>query len=122
MAWPVAHQNFNYWHSSARMMVEQAFGILKSRFEILRHGRYPPEEMGRIFMACVTIHNLAIDSNDTWEHGEEDPEEEEEPAEGDADGGDDLHVDGPPGQWFLFKNQIAMQMRSRPQVGREYLI
>lgn len=57
-------------------MIERAFGILMSRFAILRsHAYYPIEEQNKIILACSLINNFIRTSND------HDPEE------------DDVHVD-----------------------------
>lgn len=50
--------DFNYRHSLARRVVENAFGILKSRFRIL-DGRIDmaPEAVDNIVKACVVLHS-----------------------------------------------------------------
>lgn len=61
---------FNLKHSKARNVIERAFGILKSRFAILRsHAFYSIKDQNRIIMACCMLHNFI---RTTCEH---DPEE-----------------------------------------------
>ncbi|KAK3193524.1 hypothetical protein Dsin_024834 [Dipteronia sinensis] len=50
---------FNMKHSSARNVIERAFGLLKGRWTILR-GRsyYPVKIQCRIILACCLLHNL----------------------------------------------------------------
>ena len=59
-----AWQNeFNFRLSSSRMVVEQAFGMIKSRSTILQHckeQRIHPEKVVRLFVACCVIHNLCM--------------------------------------------------------------
>jgi DDE superfamily endonuclease/Villin headpiece domain len=55
---------FNFFHSSLRMHVEQAFGILVARFGILwRPMGFSLPTVPRILSACMRIHNYLIDQN-----------------------------------------------------------
>ncbi|KAL0355679.1 UNVERIFIED_CONTAM: hypothetical protein Sradi_4014800 [Sesamum radiatum] len=50
---------FNLKHSSARNVIEHAFGLLKVRWAILRsHSFYPMKVQNRIMMACCYLHNF----------------------------------------------------------------
>lgn len=50
---------FNMKHSSARNVIERAFGVLKLRWAILRSPSfYPYKIQCRIITACVLLHNL----------------------------------------------------------------
>jgi hypothetical protein len=50
---------FNYRLSRARRIVENTFGILVHRFQVLLTTmQLPPENATRVVMACVTLHNL----------------------------------------------------------------
>jgi DDE superfamily endonuclease len=54
---------FNYWQSSARIMIEQAFGILVGRWGILwRPLRTPISKTTLIILALTKLHNFIIDS------------------------------------------------------------
>ncbi|XP_050941514.1 protein ALP1-like [Cucumis melo] len=50
---------FNMKHSSARNVIERAFGVLKGRWAILRgKSYYPVEVQCRTILACCLLHNL----------------------------------------------------------------
>ncbi|KAL0551155.1 hypothetical protein IC582_010237 [Cucumis melo] len=50
---------FNMKHSSARNVIERAFGILKGRWAILRENSYYPVEVQcRTILACCLLYNL----------------------------------------------------------------
>ncbi|XP_012853246.1 PREDICTED: uncharacterized protein LOC105972811 isoform X1 [Erythranthe guttata] len=56
---------FNLKHSKARNAIERAFGILKSRWGILRSASYYPIKIqNRIIMACCLLHNFIRTTND----------------------------------------------------------
>lgn len=58
----VSRDAFNYYHSSARVHVEQSFGILVARFGILwRPLRFDLTKVPLIISACMRIHNLCVD-------------------------------------------------------------
>ncbi|XP_012851102.1 PREDICTED: putative nuclease HARBI1 [Erythranthe guttata] len=72
---PTAPRNFreffNMKHAKARNIIERAFGLLKSRWAILRSpAYYPIKVQNRIVMACCLLHNFIRTTNDF------DPEEE----------------------------------------------
>lgn len=49
---------FNYRHSSLRNIIERCFGVLKTRFPILRMMPcYKPSRQPSIVVACCTLHN-----------------------------------------------------------------
>ncbi len=60
-------QRYNRSHARARVLVEQTFGILKSRFRCLCKSagplQYNPVKCGRITGACMLLHNLCINRN-----------------------------------------------------------
>jgi DDE superfamily endonuclease len=59
----VARDALNYYQSSSRVHVEQAFGILVSRFGILwRILRFKRARAPRILAVCTRIHNHCIDT------------------------------------------------------------
>lgn len=59
-------RHFNKILSSMRMIVEQAFGILKGRWRILSKELYcvDLERIVKIIHACCILHNLCIDNGD----------------------------------------------------------
>lgn len=58
---------FNYKLSSTRMVIEGAFGLLKERFNILKKPleERTPRASVRVVVACLVLHNLLIDFQDT---------------------------------------------------------
>lgn len=59
-----AEQRYNNSHAKTRVVVEQAFGILKSRFRCLHKSggslQYTPVKCSRIILACILLHNRCI--------------------------------------------------------------
>eukprot|EP00644_Phytophthora_capsici_P002196 jgi/Phyca11/114774/e_gw1.27.507.1 len=53
--------------SSTRMVIEGAFGLLKERFRILKKPleERTPRASVRVVVACLVLHNLLIDFQDT---------------------------------------------------------
>ncbi|XP_061584557.1 putative nuclease HARBI1 [Cololabis saira] len=56
---PGPQQNFNRAHRRTRARVERTIGLLKARFQCLRHLRVTPERACDIIVACVVLHNIA---------------------------------------------------------------
>ncbi|TVU38735.1 hypothetical protein EJB05_12120, partial [Eragrostis curvula] len=54
---------FARYQEEARKDVERAFGVLQSRFPIVRGPRrfFEPETLGKIFQACIILHNMAVE-------------------------------------------------------------
>ncbi|XP_060554375.1 putative nuclease HARBI1 [Ruditapes philippinarum] len=57
-------EEFNKYHSRGRMVIERAFGLLKSRFRCLhRTGgvlQFKPGKCGKVVLACMRLHNLCV--------------------------------------------------------------
>ncbi|KAJ9558536.1 hypothetical protein OSB04_013150 [Centaurea solstitialis] len=54
-----AKELFNMRHSSARNVIERCFGLIKTRWALLRGNSYHPiESMSRIIIACCLLHNF----------------------------------------------------------------
>jgi hypothetical protein len=60
-------KRYNFHHSSARMIVEQAFGALKGRWRILlvtHIHKFNPDAIVDLFVACAVLHNLLLIDGD----------------------------------------------------------
>lgn len=56
--------NFNFFHSSLRMHIEQAFGMLVAKWEIVKEGLdYSVERNSRIACLATKLHNFCITRN-----------------------------------------------------------
>lgn len=86
-----AQRNFNYKLSSCRIIIENAFGILKQRFRQLYHCKLRNiVRMVQVIHACCVLHNLAsIDDMELFEppHYDEYPDPEVEINMGNIDNG-----------------------------------
>lgn len=57
----LAEKKFNKLHSRSRIVVENAFGLLKMKFrELFRHSERQPENVKYSALACLVLHNLTI--------------------------------------------------------------
>ena len=71
--WPgrklsTAKDCFNYWQSSARIFIEQAFGMLVARWGVLwRPLSCRLTKSVRVVMVCCKLHNYIIDQNSDLE-------------------------------------------------------
>ncbi|XP_053403112.1 putative nuclease HARBI1 [Mercenaria mercenaria] len=58
---------FNKYHSRGRIVIEKAFGLLKSRFRCLhRTGgvlQFRPGKCSQVVLACMRLHNLCVSRN-----------------------------------------------------------
>ncbi|CAL4091778.1 unnamed protein product [Meganyctiphanes norvegica] len=59
-----AERRYNRSHRRSRVIVEQTFGILKSRFRCLHKSggslQYNPDKSAHIVVACLILHNMCI--------------------------------------------------------------
>ncbi|XP_038886609.1 putative nuclease HARBI1 [Benincasa hispida] len=99
---------FNMKHSSARNVIERAFGLLKGRWAILRAKLfYPIQVQCRIITACCLIHNLI-----TREMGIDAmldvPDEENSTSVG-LDG-DHIEFVESSNEWTKFRDDLAVEM------------
>ena len=61
--------SYNFYHSSCRIHIEQAFGILKSRWRVFsRKLKYNLERMTAILDVALRLHNFVI-NEDSWSTG-----------------------------------------------------
>lgn len=111
---PMAPQNykeyFNLKHAKARNVIERAFGILKSRWGILRSPSfYPIEQQNLIIMTCCLLHNF-IRTTSSIDH--EELNVPEFVAEDDTNNVDDEFIDTvePSHQWTNWRETLAMNM------------
>jgi hypothetical protein len=78
-----AQERYNAAHSTTRVVVERAFGLLKNRFRCLRYlFRRRSDLLPIIIFACIILHNVCIDLNDEYEVDVEvGPEDENDPPD-----------------------------------------
>ena len=89
---------FNEELSSARVSVECAFGILKSRWHILtKQIESGVSSVSDTVVACAVLHNFCINAGDEWEWDD-----------GDDDGGNDNVLRDGDDIRELLKEYIAM--------------
>ncbi|XP_074326894.1 uncharacterized protein LOC141664838 [Apium graveolens] len=65
----VRRKLFSKYQENQRKDVERAFGVLQSRFAIVRGPTrfWDKEDLGRIMRACIIIHNMIVeDERDTY--------------------------------------------------------
>ncbi len=51
--------NYNLAHARTRARIEMAIGLIKSRFQCLKHLRVTPQRACDIIVGCVVLHNIA---------------------------------------------------------------
>ena len=58
-------RNYNYRLSSTRVVIENAFGILKQRFrQLIMLDFHTVNKITKFILSCCVLHNLCIDSGD----------------------------------------------------------
>jgi len=67
----VSNKIYNYRHSRARRVSENAFGILAKKFRIYSQKlQISPEHLDKVIMATVCLHNFPIrDYENLWQPG-----------------------------------------------------
>ncbi|KAL0355793.1 UNVERIFIED_CONTAM: hypothetical protein Sradi_4026200 [Sesamum radiatum] len=99
---------FKLKHSSARNVIERAFGLLKMRWGILRsQSFYPIDVQNMIIMACCLLHNFIRNEMP------EDPFEREMPTL--VENNSDMHADfistiDSSSTWNAWRNELATSM------------
>ncbi|KAK3862444.1 hypothetical protein Pcinc_031697 [Petrolisthes cinctipes] len=57
-------ERYNWSHTRTRVIIEQTFGLLKSRFRCLHHSggslQYEPRKCAKMVMACMYLHNKCV--------------------------------------------------------------
>jgi len=84
--------NYNTKLSSKRIVIEQAFGLLKGKFRRLRFlHMFLINEMRTVVIACCILHNICIIiHNDTYEFDDYAQENSQDDEKQQADGGNAL--------------------------------
>lgn len=86
-------ENYNKYHKKTRKIIEQAFGILKSRFRIISKSGgmlcYNLEKCVKIILCCFILHNIAKTQNEpnNFENGSDDSGADTDNEEEDDDDG-----------------------------------
>ncbi|KAK4318818.1 hypothetical protein Pmani_010241 [Petrolisthes manimaculis] len=82
--------NYNNSHKRTRVIVEQTFGLWKSRFRCLHKSGgnlcYTPQKCGKIVSATMLLHNYCVRRRIPLigeDHGDEDPNNEDDPDDPD---------------------------------------
>lgn len=71
-----ANKIYNYRHSRARRVSENAFGIMSKKFRIfLKKFNISPDHLDIIILACSALHNFLRKDACAWQAGELDTEE-----------------------------------------------
>lgn len=80
--------DFNYIHSATRIVIENAFSLLKGRFRRLHHftEQIRLTLVVKIITAACVLHNICIEQNDLFDVDEILPNEEIDSDDDDYDG------------------------------------
>jgi DDE superfamily endonuclease len=66
-------ENYNHKLSATRVRIENAFGILKGRFNQLRYLKFfNVKKISAFVKACCVLHNICIDLKDDWDMDDSD--------------------------------------------------
>ncbi|KAA0058874.1 retrotransposon protein [Cucumis melo var. makuwa] len=104
-----AKEYFNMKHSSARNVIERAFGVLKGRWAILRgKSYYPLQVQCRTILACVLLHNL-INREMTYCDNVED-EDEGDSTYATTTASEDIQYIETTNEWSQWRDDLAASM------------
>lgn len=68
-------KKYNDIFSATRVLIENAFGILKKRFlQLIRIDLWEVEKISKFIVACCVVHNLCIDCDDECSDDENEEE------------------------------------------------
>jgi len=73
-----AQVNYNRSQILARNVIERAFGVLKQRFNCLRHLRVKKQTVLNVIIACFVMHNIAVQFRMEHEEPTEDESDDED--------------------------------------------
>lgn len=60
-----ADRKFNYYLSSTRVLIEQAFGVFRQKFKILNHiDILSLKDVSQVVLACAILHNFIINNGE----------------------------------------------------------
>lgn len=77
-------RRYNIKHAQTRVKIENAFGLLKTRFrQLMRMDFFTVERMCKFVMACCVLHNMCIGMDDIIEEDEELQQVNQQPNEPD---------------------------------------
>ncbi|KAL4013729.1 hypothetical protein IC575_025912 [Cucumis melo] len=104
-----AKEYFNMKHSSARNVIERAFGVLKGRWAILRgKSYYPLQVQCRTILACALLHNL-INREMTYCDDVED-EDEGDSTYATTTASEDIQYIETTNEWSQWRDNLAASM------------
>ncbi|KAL0548430.1 hypothetical protein IC582_012881 [Cucumis melo] len=104
-----AKEYFNMKHSSARNVIECAFGVLKGRWAILRgKSYYPLQVQCRTILACALLHNL-INREMTYCDDVED-EDEGDSTYATTTASEDIQYIETTNEWSQWRDNLAASM------------
>lgn len=95
-------RRYNYKFCATRVVIENAFGILKKRFiQLLQLSLWDVDRISKFIISCCVLHNICIDANDCV------PDDCEDDDDNDAgDDGEYVHDGGASSTQLLRKGEI----------------
>ena len=96
-------------HSSARNVIERAFGVLKGRWAILRgKSYYPLQVQCRTILACALLHNLINKEMTSFE--DVDDVDEGDSTYATTIASEDIHYIETTNEWSQWRDNLAASM------------